>query len=152
MIEDAKEELKRADHLIFVSLKYTRTMDVIESIVKRLINAHKIAVDSLVEYLKEKKKIKEIPFSFKEKLEVLRKRMKQEEIKEFIKFTQFLIRIDKSEHNKKEEFRKNVALIAIENGTIIEEVSIAILKEYYKRTEALINFIFNLIKGIKEEY
>jgi len=152
MIEDAKEELKRADHLIFVSLKYTRTMDVIDSIVKRLISAHKIAVDSLVEYLKEKKKIKEIPFSFKEKLEILRKKMKQAEIKEFIEFTRFLIRIDKSDHSKKEEFRKNVALIAMEKDTIIAEVSIAILKEYYKKTESLINFIFNLIKGIKEEY
>jgi len=151
MIENAKEELKRADHLIFVSLKYTRTKDVIESIIKRLISAHKIAVDSLVEYLKDKKKIKEIPFSFKEKLIILKK-FKQEEIKEFIEFTRFLIRIDKSEHSKKEEFRKNVALIAEEDGTIIAEVSIAVLKEYYKKTEGLINFIFNLIKGIKEEY
>jgi len=151
MIEDAKEELKRADHLIFVSLKYTRTMDVIESIVKRLISAHKIAVDSLLEYLKNKKKIKEIPLSFKEKLIILKK-FKQEEIKEFVEFTRFLIRIDKSEHSKKEEFRKNVALIAEEDGTIIAEVSINVLKEYYKKTEGLINFIFNLIKGIKEEY
>ena len=151
MIEDAKEELKRADHLIFVSLKYTRTMDVIESIIKRLINAHKFAVDALLEHLKDKKKIKEIPLSFKEKLIVLKK-FKQEEIKEFIEFTEFLIRMDKSDHSKKEEFRKNVALIAEENGTLIEEVSIVVLKEYYKKTQDLINFIFNLIKGIKEEY
>ncbi len=151
MIEDAKEELKRADHLIFVSLKYTKTVDVIASIIKRLLSAHKSAADSLIEYLKEKKKVKETPVSFKAKIELLRKTMKQEEIKEFIDFIIFLSRIDKSNHLKKEEFRKNVALIAEEDGKIIAEVSIEVLKEYYRKTEDLINFIFNLIKGIKND-
>lgn len=151
MIEDAKEELKRADHLIFVSLKYTRTIDVIESIVKRLLSAHQMGMDSLIDYFIEKKKLKEIPASFKAKIEILRKVTKDETIREFLEFSVFLSRIDKAEHVKKEEFRKNVALIAEENGEIIAEVSIAILKEYYKKTEDFINFIFNLVKGIKNE-
>ena len=151
MIEDAKEELKRADHLIFVSLKYTRTMDVIESVVKRLLNAHYFAIDSLIEYLINKKKIKEIPDSIKAKIELLKKSVKDETIQDFLEYSAFLSRIDKSEHIKKEEFRKNVALIAEENGEVIVEVSIAMLKEYYKKTEDFINFIYNLVKGIKNE-
>ena len=151
MIEDAKEELKRADHLIFVSLKYTRTMDVIESVVKRLLNAHYFAIDSLIEYLINKKKIKEMPDSIKAKIELLKKSVKDETIQDFLEYSAFLSRIDKSEHIKKEEFRKNVALIAEENGEVIVEVSIAMLKEYYKKTEDFINFIYNLVKGIKSE-
>ena len=38
-IDKAKEELKRVDHLFFVSLKYTKTVDVIKSLIDRLINA-----------------------------------------------------------------------------------------------------------------
>lgn len=151
MIEDAKEELKRADHLIFVSLKYTRTMDVIESVIKRLLNAHYFAIDSLIEYLINKKKIKEMPASIKAKIELLKKSVKDETIQDFLEYSAFLSRIDKSEHIKKEEFRKNVALIAEENGEVIVEVSIAMLKEYYKKTEDFINFIYNLVKGIKDE-
>ena len=32
---DSKQEINRADHLIYVSLKYTRTVDVIKSIIER---------------------------------------------------------------------------------------------------------------------
>ena len=49
-IEKAKEELKRADHLYYVSLKYTKTVDVIKSIIERLINAFDFTIDSLVAF------------------------------------------------------------------------------------------------------
>ena len=38
-LEDAKDELKRADHLVFISLKYTRTCDIIRNTIERIINA-----------------------------------------------------------------------------------------------------------------
>ena len=37
-LENAKEELKRIDHLIYVTLKYTRTVDVLLSVVERMVN------------------------------------------------------------------------------------------------------------------
>ncbi len=46
-LETAQDELKRADHLMFVSLKYTRTVDVIKSIITRL----KAAIDAGFEVL-----------------------------------------------------------------------------------------------------
>ena len=57
----AKQELKRADHSIAVSLKYTRTVDVIKSIIKRLINTITHILDALLEKAKEDGKIKEMP-------------------------------------------------------------------------------------------
>ena len=87
MIPEAKEELKRADHLIFVSLKYTRTMDVLESIVKRLIKCLEFGLEGLLQLLKKKKKIKEIPTSYKEKIEVTRANFSKDKIiLEILKF------------------------------------------------------------------
>jgi hypothetical protein len=48
-LSEAFEELKRADHLIYVSLKYTRTVDVIKSIIERLINAYDDAIITLLD-------------------------------------------------------------------------------------------------------
>ena len=53
-LDNAKEELKRADHLIFVSLKYTRTVDVIKSIVERLLNAFNLGIEALLIHAKGK--------------------------------------------------------------------------------------------------
>ena len=44
MIPEAKEELKRADHLLYVTLKYTRTADVIKNTIHRLLNAIDYAI------------------------------------------------------------------------------------------------------------
>ena len=53
-LDDAREELKRVDHLIFVSLKYTRTVDVILNVVQRMIDAYDFAIDALLKYAQEK--------------------------------------------------------------------------------------------------
>lgn len=56
-----KEEIKRTDHLLYVSLKYTRTVDVMRNAIERLINAYTLISDALLEYAKRKKKITDIP-------------------------------------------------------------------------------------------
>ena len=43
-LDEAKEEIKRADHLIYISLKYTKTVDVIKITIQRLINAFDFAI------------------------------------------------------------------------------------------------------------
>ena len=47
-LQDAKEELKRIDHLIYVTLKYTRTVDVFLSIIERMINSYEFIIDVLL--------------------------------------------------------------------------------------------------------
>ena len=141
MIEEesinAREELKRADHLIYVSLKYTRTVDVITSIIARLISAKQMTIDALLEWLEKKKKLKNVDTSkpYKIKVELIRGKLKKDEnIIEFLDFYDYLMKIMKAEHLKKEEFRKNVRLIAQDkSGNIIDEVGIEVLKEYYKK-------------------
>ena len=59
-LEDrAQDELKRVDHLIYVSLKYTRTCDVMLNAMKRMISAFELGMNDLLYHYQEKKKIKE---------------------------------------------------------------------------------------------
>ena len=39
-LENTIEELKRVDHLFYVSLKYTRTVDMIKHVLERIISTH----------------------------------------------------------------------------------------------------------------
>ncbi|MAG52973.1 MAG: hypothetical protein CMH62_03355 [Nanoarchaeota archaeon] len=143
MIDEARHELKRADHLIFVSLKYTRTMDVVESTVKRLIGSIEMAIDALFQWLLKKKKIKEIPSTYKNKIEVARDNFKKDEtILELLKFYSFLMRVDRADHQRKSEFRKGVAMIANdEQGDLIDEINIDKLKDYYLKTLDFIDYV-----------
>ena len=69
--ESALEELKRADHLIYVSLKYTRTVDIIKNTVRRLLSAFDIAIIQGLEYAKDYKKIPSIPTSALQRVNLL---------------------------------------------------------------------------------
>ncbi len=141
MIEEesinAREELKRADHLIYVSLKYTRTVDVIASIIARLISAQQMTINALLEWLEKKKKLKKVDFSkpYKIKVEWVREKLKKDKnVIEFLDFYDYLIKIMKAEHIKREEFRKNVRMVVEDkNGNIVNEIGIELLKEYYKK-------------------
>ena len=55
-LDQIKSELKRADHLFYVSLKYTRTVDVIRSMIQRLLNAFDISFEALLEKTKKRRK------------------------------------------------------------------------------------------------
>ena len=53
-VTNAVEELKRVDHLIFVSLKYTRTVDVLRSVINRLIDAYGAIIEGILKEMEEK--------------------------------------------------------------------------------------------------
>lgn len=46
-LDDAQEELKRVEHLVFVSLKYTRTVDVLKNVLNRMIDAYNYMLEAL---------------------------------------------------------------------------------------------------------
>jgi hypothetical protein len=141
--DSAREELKRADHLIYVTLKYTRTVDVIKNTIKRLITAFNFAVSDGLAYFKEKKKIKEIPTHINIKADTLIKLAPS--LKHYITFYTKLKKIDKADFDKKEEYRKNVTLIVKLNGKVIE-ANIDVLKEYFQKTIEFVDAIEALQK------
>ncbi|MBI4159296.1 hypothetical protein HY500_03495 [Candidatus Woesearchaeota archaeon] len=138
---EAQEELKRADHSIFVTLKYTKTCDVIKNTIQRLINAFDYTIIHALTKLKANKKIKEIPHSPLSRAEMLKKTYRRPEITDFINFYFMLRKIDRATYSKKEEFRKNVTLsVILENGEVIN-VNIEMLYSYFEKTKEFVSFI-----------
>ena len=59
-LDDAIKELKRVDHLYYVSLKYTRTADMMKIMLERLISTFSFGMESLLKHAKEQKKIENL--------------------------------------------------------------------------------------------
>jgi len=139
----AIEELKRADHLLFVSLKYTRTCDVILNVISRLISADDLAMKELLDHCKNKKIIKTIPVPNKDKIkEVIR--ILGPKSKKYIKLYDTLKSISTcKEIEAREEFRKNITLTAKLKKPI--EVKANTLVEYYTLTREFVVLIMEYI-------
>jgi hypothetical protein len=150
-IEKAKEELKRADHLYYVSLKYTKTGDVIKSIIERLINAFEFSIDALFLYMQKKKKIKEIPTNPTTKsIEIKKLFSEDSQFLSDIDFYMLMRRMVRAEYTCTREFRKNVTMtVSLEEQSI--DVNIDLLLEYFNRTKNFVEKGYNLIHGIKNE-
>ena len=144
-LEDAKDELKRADHLVFISLKYTRTCDIIRNTIERIINAYEFIILASLESAKNSNRIDSIPKSKLERVELIQKLKRN--IKEDIKTYLLLIDIFNSKFERREEYRKNVTLIAKFKKDDIE-INVPSLmdhfekiKEFYTTMEAWIKWL-----------
>jgi hypothetical protein len=149
---NAREELKRVDHMIFISLKYTRTVDVLRNIIDRMINAFSFGVDSLLLALKEQKKIPDIPASHKEKCETILKQFPEDEqIQEYIKLYLHLRKVIRARYTKREEFRRHVTMTSyLENEEVVETTMDTLKDDNYKLI-AFIHHVNELVFGRKEE-
>ena len=130
-IEELIQEKISADHLLYVSLKYTKTCDVILNLLLRWRKMIETGIDGILDRAKKKKKISSVPANPIGKIEAVRKLFKKN--KDFLEVIDMYEMFRKAEELKKErigEFRKNVTL------RIFNYVSII----YYR-------FIFNTIEN-----
>ncbi len=144
LAENAKEELKRADHSLYVTLKYTRTVDVIKGTIKRLISAFDLASMEVNAFLHLKKKLKVVPPVAKIRAEMVAQYFPK--LKSYIDFYFMMKAIDKAEYSKKEEYRKNVALIAFADINKPVEVNIEALKGFYRTAAEYVAAIDEIVK------
>ena len=137
----AGEELKRVDHLIYVSLKYTRTGDVLKSVVNRLVSAYEEMVTSVLHYLKEQKKITEFPKAPLQQAELIKQHMETDtKIKEALDFYLFLRKANLSSFTSQNEYRRNVTMtLNVEDKDV--EVTIDVVLEYYKQTIQFFDYL-----------
>ncbi|MBN1157389.1 hypothetical protein JXA85_07230 [Candidatus Woesearchaeota archaeon] len=141
--DDARSELKRADHLIYVSLKYTRTVDVFQSIIERLINAIGFVIDDLIKKAMDEGKINSVPVSPKLKCEAVKQSFNDEKIKEYLDFYIMLRKITRSEFSKSNEFRRHVTMtVRFDTGEVLE-VNIDKIHEYYDYTKQIVDYCLN---------
>ena len=146
--EDAVEEIKRVEHLYYVSLKYTRTVDMIRTLINRVISTFDCGILSLLKYAKAKKKIKDIPTTPIAKCELLEKTLNDINIKKYLDLYLLLRKLMRAPYTKREEYRRHVTMISeLEDKKL--EVDIDILKEYYDTTTDFLTLVRDTIKSKK---
>ena len=143
ILEQIIKEKISADHLMYVSMKYTKTCDVMINLLKRWKIMMDHAFDGLLEKakkLKKLKKVKKIPTAPKLKLDLIKEVFKdQPEIMDAVREYEMFKLIDILKNTKVGEFRKGVCLTVFYKG---EEVRIDLdkLKEYAEILETFINY------------
>lgn len=145
-IENAVEELKRVDHSIFVSLKYTRTVDILVNILIRMVDCYENLFLALLKYALEKKMITEVPGTPKEKCIMIKQLFKEQEVHDNVDLYFLLKAMLKSNYTRENEYRRHVAMRAIIAGRE-EIININIVSEYYQVLTSFFHFTDNLRKG-----
>jgi hypothetical protein len=144
-IENAVEELKRVDHSIFVSLKYTRTVDVLVNIIIRMVDCYEQLFLALLNYALHHKLCSSIPSTPKERGMLIKEIFHEQEIHDNIDLYFLLKALMKSNYGRENEYRRHVAMRAIISGRE-EIVNINIISRYY---EFLTSF-FHLVDSIRK--
>jgi len=135
-----KEKIS-ADHLLYVSLKYTKTCDVIINLLLRWKIMIEFAMDNLVERAKKAKKWKVVPDAPRAKLVQLKKIfVKEEVVMDALNLYELFRDIEGLEKVRESEFRKGVNLRVVYKGETIN-VNLDMLKEYSEILERFISYL-----------
>jgi hypothetical protein len=145
-IENAVEELKRVDHSIFVSLKYTRTVDILVNIIIRMVDCYEFLMLSLLKYALDHKMIGEIPGTPKERAVLLKQIFKEQEVHDNIDLYLLLKAMLKSNYTRENEYRRHVAMRAVVAGRE-EIININIISQYYEYLTSFFHLVDNTTKG-----
>jgi len=140
-MEDIIQEKISADHLLYVSLKYTKTCDVIMNLLLRWRKMIEISMDKVLQHAKKKKKISSIPTNPVGQIKAIRELFKKD--KEFLQVIDLYEMFRKLKELRTErigEFRKNVALKIFYQGKEID-VNLEKLKDYADLLEKFISKI-----------
>lgn len=133
------QEKISADHLLYVSLKYTKTCDIIINLIIRWGNMIETSIEEILKHSKKKKKISEIVSSPIGRIEQIRKLFKKDkEFLEVIDMYEMFRKIRELEKERIGEFRKNVTLRVFYRGKEIN-INLEKLKTYAEKLEKFIS-------------
>ncbi len=133
-----KEKIS-ADHLLYVSLKYTKTCDVIINLLLRWRKMIDYGMDLLVEKAKKEKKWKPIPDAPRAKLIQLKRIYEKDKvISQTLDVYELFRDIEKLDKVREGEFRKNVNLRVLYKGETIN-INLEKLAEYSDLLEKFIS-------------
>ena len=144
-LENAKEELKRIDHLIYVTLKYTRSVDVLMSVVERMINSYEFIVDTLVENAKEGGKGEDLPDNPIAKTHFVLENYDSEILKENLKRYLLFRKLRRVKHGKSTEFRRHVVMTATVDDEEVK-VNIDSITENFHSLKQCLEYVEKTIK------
>lgn len=145
MIEEIIKEKISADHLLYVSLKYTKTCDVILNLIARWKSMIELSFNALIAKGVKEKKIPSMPGSPKERIEFMKKYFKkQEAVQEIVPMYIFFKRIPDLNKTREGEFRKNVNLKIIEPNKVTD-INLEKLAEYSAVVERFISEVKQIL-------
>ena len=137
MDEEIIKEKTSADHLMYVSLKYTKTCDVILNLLARWKSLIEISFDAILEKSHEGGSIPAMPATPKERIEFIKKYFaKDEAVQKIVPLYIFFKRIPDLKKVRSGEFRKNVNLKVVVTPTRNVDINMLKLGEYYDIVEA----------------
>jgi hypothetical protein len=146
-LDDVKNEVKRVDHLIYVSLKYTRTVDVIRSVIERIINSLEIGIEGLLEKVKKRRQKFDIPDQPLLRCTLIKETFPDDKkLLKFVDFYLMLRRILKAPHTNREEYRRHVTMTSELSAGNFVEVNIDILHDYYDKTKKWVEYLEDKLK------
>ena len=135
-----KEKIS-ADHLLYVSLKYTKTCDVILNLLLRWSNMILYAMDELIEKAKKQKKWAPVPDAPRAKLLQLKKIYEKDAlITNVLNMYELFRDVEKLEKVRESEFRKGVNLKVFYKGEAVN-INLDKLKEYADILERFISIL-----------
>jgi len=138
-MEEIIQEKISADHLLYVSLKYTKTCDVIINLLLRWRKMIETSINEILKHAKKKKKISSIPLNPIGQIEAVRKLFRKDQnSQEVLEMYEMFRKIEELRKERIGEFRKNVTLKVFYLG---EEININLdkLKIYAEKLEKFIS-------------
>lgn len=140
-MEDIIQEKISADHLLYVSLKYTKTCDVIINLLIRWRKMIETSIIEILKHAKKRKKISAIPSNPIGQIEAVRKLFKKDpNFQEIMDMYEMFRKIEELRKERIGEFRKNVTLKVFYLGDEIN-INLDKLKSYAEKLEKFISTV-----------
>lgn len=148
---EAGEELKRLEHIIYVSLKYTRTVDVLINALHRLVSIYDLIIEAFLEKAKEEKLIASLPKSpALRATRLLELHPEDKELGKYLTFYSFLKTVLKLPYSRREEYRRHVTLV-VELDKCTVEIDIDNLTDCERVVHKFYNYARKKVEGIQED-
>ena len=148
---EAREELKRLEHIIYVSLKYTRTVDVIINALKRIVETYNFIIEAYLNRALEQGLVDSIPKSPALRATRLDNLYPEDQyLTKYLQFYKFLKNVLNTPHDKIREYRRHVALIIEQNNQTIS-INIDNLMNAQKYIHKFFTYAWHEIVGLPDE-
>lgn len=145
MLKKIEKEKKRAQHLFYTSLKYTKTSDIIINLIKRWASTIEESINICLAHAKKKKIITQIPETPKAKIILIKKILKDDTVKKMLELYEIFKNINTYEIFSEHEFRKNITLNLVKDGKTIN-INLQKLEEWQKIFENYLKIVENFLR------
>ncbi len=147
LLDDANDEMKRAEHQIDVSLKYTRTVDVLMNVILRMIDGYERLFDTILALRVQQQKIDMLPPAPILKGQKLKEIFPDDElVDQNVELFFLLMKLSRTNPEREQEYRRHVTMRTIVDGRE-EIVNIDIINEYFNLMKNFFEFICRQLRA-----